>query len=369
MRRSLLLLALIAWLLTACDGLDESSSDESFDDDTDAAAYLIVGGGLSETLSVLRVDPGPEFSFFADVVPTGAGVNDAAPHGAGLVTVCSLSNSLVVYDADLDVTREVSVGAGANPMNLALVGDGTVWVSAFLPGELRHLDLGPGVDSNARLLATVGIPPDPALGANAWSRPNDLALLDGAIFVTLSNLSAAWTPAGPGQLAVVDAAAGALEERIALAGRDPIGLTWDETRSLLWVVSAGDYDEDGFVGNGLLEGVDPETRQVERTIPIDGAPFEMVVAADLAYLGNGKDGRLLVVDLDEGEQRDSIDLRRHDSPGGLSFISALAVGAGGLIYAADFNSDYLYVLDPAADHNVIFETLANDGPDTLTWLR
>jgi len=95
----------------------------------------------------------------------------------------------------------------------------------------------------------------------------------------------------------------------------------------------------------------------------------MVIApSGLAYLENGADGLVLVVDLDAGAPLPSIDLRRHVPPSGLSYISGLALDPAGRLYAVDFNSDYLYVVDPAQDNKVIYETTVNDGPNTLTFL-
>ena len=78
------------------------------------------------------------------------------------------------------------------------------------------------------------------------------------------------------------------------------------------------------------------------------------------------DARVPVVDLDAGEQTDAVDLREHGET--LSFISGLALDPDGRLYVVDFDSDQLYVLDPANEYKVIASFTVNDGPDTLSFL-
>ena len=367
----------LALALGGCDDETTLGGDDGlFENGADGYPYyLAIGGGLSETFGVLKVKPGPAFEYFPDVAPTGIAPNQAIYRQKHLYAVCSLSNSVVVYDRELNVRREVSTGAGTNPMNLAFADDGTAWVSAFLTDELLQLDLSAGVAAGDRLLARVSLAaadlPHDAGAGQSWARPNGLAFADGKLFAALSNLSAKWTPAGPGVVAVVDHAAGQVVDYLELEGRDPIGATVDPEAGVIWFVSAGDYQNGaGFAGNGLLEAVDPATDEIVGRIEVDGAPFELALGnGGLAYLGNGMDGRLLVVDLADRTQLDSIDLRRHVPATELSYISGLALDPAGLLYVVDFNSDYLYVLDPAADHELIDERVVADGPDALAFLN
>jgi len=372
----ILLLLSAATAGIGCDDLEEQEEETDIGDGDEAEYpfYLVIGGGLSETLSVLRIEEGPSFELFNDVVLTGSAINQTLWHDDSFYAVCSLSHSVIIYNGDLDIRREVSVGVGSNPMNAALSEDDTAWISGMVSGDVRLVDLGAGVDEDDRLLATVEfsddlLPHDEGTD-QTWPRPNGVVLRDQWLWVVLSNLEDNWLAGGPGVLAVVDTDDESVDGAVTLQGRDPIGVLWDEERNLLWVVSAGDYvTGEGFAGNGLLEAVDIEEREVVQTIEVEGAPFELLIAdSSLGYLVNGQDGRLLVVDLDEGEQLDSIDLRDDDDTYGLSFISALAVDPEGLLYVAEFNNDKLFVIDPAQNHDVIAEFVVNDGPDTLTFI-
>ena len=355
------------------DGGDDFRTDDDTDDDSPYPQYLVIGGGLSETLSVLRIEEGPVFTLFNNTAPTGNSINDTVVVGDLLFAVCSLSNSVVVYDQDLDVRREVSVGAGANPMNIAFVDDHHAWVTALQTNDLRLLDLAAGTPNAERLQRVVALPSgdelpkDPGVDAS-WARPNDVAAINDRLYVAVTNLDAGHTAAGPSLVAVLDAASGEWRRTITLTGRNAVGLAWDEARGWLWALSAGSYEGGGYDYAGKMEAIDPAVDEVVKVIDVDGAPIEGLIVGDLAYLTNAADGRLTVVDVAAEEQLDFIDLRFHTDAGGLSFVSALAMGAGGMLYATDFNSAYLYVIDPAQDHTVIYETLVNDGPDTLVFL-
>jgi YVTN family beta-propeller protein len=360
--------------LLACGGLKEQHSDlPTISPHQGYPYYLVIGGGLSETLSVLRVNQGPSFKLYNDVALTGAAIHQTLVRNNTYFAMCSLSNSIAVYDFNLNVEREVSVGGGTNPIGFTMVDDRTAWVSDFVSADVRLVDLGPGVADDQRVKKIIALPDGSTLPhddgvTQSWARPNGIALAHGRLFVALSNLSAQYVPAGPGVLAVINPTSGAVEKMITLSGRDAIGVTYDDARDLVWVTTAGDYVVgEGFVGNGMIEAVNPQTLAIERRIDVDGAPFEIVLASGaLAYLGNGMDARVPVVDLDAGEQTDAVDLREHGET--LSFISGLALDPDGRLYVVDFDSDQLYVLDPANEYKVIASFTVNDGPDTLSFL-
>ncbi|HPQ68827.1 MAG TPA: hypothetical protein PKW95_06840 [bacterium] len=374
----LVLVLAIGWLACGCDDTEEGiDSDQNFHDDSDhdSAAYpyfLVIGGGLSETLSVLRVEENRGYTMYDDLVATGSAINQTLTDGEDFFAVCSLSNSVVVYDLDLNVKREVSVGEGVNPMSMVLADDELAWVSGFVSNDVRLVDLSAGADERVLEIIPMpagdDLPRDPGV-EHSWTRPGGMARVGERVFMALSHLEETYVAAGPGLVAVIDEQQGELETVLELTGRDTMSLTYDAQRGVVWAVSAGDYVvQQGFTGNGLLEAIDPQTLEIVARVDIDGAPFELLTADAFGYLCNGRDGNLLVVDLDDGAQRQSIDLRRHEGDAGLSFVSALALDPAGFVYAAEFNSDYLYVLDPARDHEIVAEFAVNDGPDTLTFI-
>ena len=104
---------LLVALLAACDDLPADDAGVRADDNAgDYPFYLVIGGGLSETLSVLAIDEGPTFALFADVALTGTAINQTTVLDDALFAVCSLSNSVAIYDRDVNLQREISVEIG-----------------------------------------------------------------------------------------------------------------------------------------------------------------------------------------------------------------------------------------------------------------
>lgn len=364
---------------SGCDDLEEQHEesptldvDDDAGEDWDYPYYLVIGGGLSETLSLLTVNGPGDFSLANDVQATAASISQTLVHDGELFAVCSLSHSVMVYDVhDLSILREVSVGIGNNPLALAFHKADHAFLANFVKGTVTEYDL---ADDTGAALATIPMPSGDALPRDegvdeTWSRPGALALAGGRLFVALSNLAAQYTAGGPGLVAVVDPDAKSLESVIELEGRDSVGLTFDEAAGVLYVVSAGDYYGDvGFVGNGMVESIDIASGEVVDAVETGGAPFDMVVdERGVAYLSNGGEGVLLSFDTATGAMREPIDIRASDES--LSFASALAVDGNGYLYATEFNHDRLVVIDTLDDDRVIASFTVNDGPETLSFIR
>ena len=360
-----------------CDRLEEQQGnlpDLSLSDDWSYPYYLVIGGGLSETLSVLTVSGDASFSLANDAQLTCTGVNQTQLYDGRLYALCSLSNSVVVYDPNnLEISREVALGSGTNPMALAFYQDQKAYVSSFVSDAVIYYDLS---GTEAKRLATIPMPdgstlPKDSPDTEAWARPGGIVRDGNRVYCALANLDASFAAAGPGLVAVIDAQENTLAGTIKLTGKNTVNLYLDEKNNRLFTVSAGDYAPgQGYVGNGRVEIIDLETQTVTDAVALDGAPFEMVVAPNnIAYLGNGREGLLLGFDLDTLAAIDPIDLRGSTNAAGLSFVSALAVDGRGLLYAAEFNQDRLFVLDTEDSHGVVRSFSVNDGPETLTFLR
>jgi DNA-binding beta-propeller fold protein YncE len=366
--------ALIALMLIACacEALREEAGDVP--DLGGGGVHLVIGGGLSETLDVVTAEDGA-LDVAADVAPTGSAINQTTARGDALYAVCSLSHSAVVYDAaTLAVRREVSLGVGNNPMALAFVSDGEAYVANYATNSVTLYDLTAGKGDGERLEATIAMPAGGDLprdgDAATWARPSGIAAVGARVYVALSNLKGTHLAGGPGLVAVIDADARALTRTIEVAGRDTVGLTVDAETGSLWAVSAGTYEPgSGFTGDGLAERIDLATETVAGAVAVDGAPTEMVVCPGrVAFLGNAREAVILSLDPDTGEALPAIDVRDDGDPRGLSFVSALACDAAGVLYATDFNHDALYAIDTTDGNRVLARVTVNDGPDTLTIL-
>ncbi|MDP8254918.1 MAG: hypothetical protein P9M14_04155 [Candidatus Alcyoniella australis] len=367
-----LLCCMLILVLAGCEdpAVDEDQPIDLNDDDDAPYPYaLVIGGGLSETLSVLKVEGPGEYVLLDDVRATGQSITQTLLHSGELYALCSLSNSVVVYDqGELQVQREISVGSGSNPIAMDFDSQGLAWIANFMEQDVSLYDLSTGINAEDRELARIALPEEFQLpGDEGWARHSGLLVVDQRVFVALPNLDGDFTANGPGVVIVIDRAERNQTADLTLTGSDTVGLVEDLQRGLLWAVSAGDYDQqDGFVGNGRVEAIDPQTLELVRDFEVNGAPIEMLIDEQgLGWLGNARNGVLTAIDLESGEQVYQVDLRDQDDPLGLSMISGLTLSPDGLLWVTEFNHDRLFAIDPLSGEKVE-SFVVNDGPDTLT---
>lgn len=374
----IILICLVFTIIGGCDNLeprDEDAPDLGDDDDEnnwDYPYYLVIGAGLSETLSVLEINADDEFSLYNDVQLTGQGINQLTYHDNALYAVCSLSHSVVIYDADdLSVLREVSVGIGTNPMTLSFFEDEKGFLTNFIGNTISYFDL----TGDGELIADIPMPEGANLptnpGETSYARPSTCAFAGEKLYCALSNLEQTWIAGGPGLLAVIDPLKYRIDDLIMLDGEDAINIYPEPEKDRVWIVMAGDYtSSDGFVGDGMVQAVDTNSLKIIHTVNVPGAPFEMVVNSEgTAYLGNGMDGKILTFDTDSLVVGQSINITSSENDLGLAFASALAIDGHGLLYAAEFNQDRLYVIDTLDSDRIVDEFLINDGPDAMTFIH
>ncbi len=338
--------------------------------------YLVIGGGLSETLSLLTINGPEDFALSNDVQLTASAINHTSIYQNELYAVCSLSHSVVVYDIqNLSISREISMGIGNNPMTLDFYQEHKAYISNLATNTVTFYDLSPDADENNRLLATIPLPsggdsPETNSEQQTWSRPGTLTVVGDKVYCPLANLNSSFVAGGPGLLAVIDATRNKLEKTIPLEGRNTSSV-YSHNDEILFLLSAGDYvPGTGFLGNGVIEIFDPSNDTVIDSIEIGGAPYEMAASPDgIAYVGNGKEGIILSFDMESLEVLDPVDIRDSLNTFGVSFVSALAVDGNGMLYAAEFNNDHLFIIDTNDGNRIIRVLDVNDGPDTLTFIR
>ncbi|MCL4234509.1 MAG: YncE family protein, partial [Deltaproteobacteria bacterium] len=207
--------------------------------------------------------------------------------------------------------------------------------------------------------------------SDTWPRPGALILRGDRLLVAVANLSAKFTPGGPGAIHVIDQSTHAVIDEVLLAGRDATTLMESPDGECVFALSAGDYEAGtGFAGNGVVECLDPDTLNPIAAIETGGAPMGESVAATngRVYVGNAMDARILVFDSETFDVNPEIDLRDESDGPALSFVSALAVDGNGYLYATDFNHDRLFVIDTDT-HEILAKFDTCDGPDTLEFVR
>ncbi len=375
--QALLIAALIAAAVMGCDELEEQSEDVPAiiygGDDWDYPYYLVIGGGLSETLSLLTISGPERYAVDNDVQLSCGSINQTLVKDGELFALCSLTHSVLVYDIhDLSISREISVGVGSNPLGMAFYEGNKAFITNYITNNVTYYDLN---DDEGQVLATILMPSSDELPSDTGehktqARPGGAVMAGDKLFVALSNLDDTYVAGGPGLLAVIDGPSKTLTKTITLKGRDTVGV-WSEENGFVYAVSAGDYtNEKGFVGNGLVELIDVESLEIVDSVDIGGAPFDMVVTNEgIAYLGNGLEGVVLSFDTATLEVLDSIDIRDSNDELGLSFTSALAADGNGYLYAVEFNHDRLFVIDTLSGNKIVDRFTVNDGPDTLSFIR
>ncbi|MBN1420336.1 MAG: PKD domain-containing protein [Planctomycetes bacterium] len=398
-RRRLAVLLLACAAAIALSGCDEPSARGVRGGAVGPAAseVIIVANGLGESFSVLPLGEGIR----NDWGRTGAAPNAIVLRGAEGFLVNSLSNAIQVFDpATMATRREVSVGSGANPMEIAFLSDDPAdlraYVSLFVAGAIDLIDLSSAPAGPRRIaridLDAIDLARD-APGFRTRPFPGGIARSGRRIFATLANLTDArggLTAGGPGVLAVIDADPDSPRFNeglgtVILAGRDPVTIrAFEEDPDLLFVASAGSYDgrpgAGGFAGDGLVEIVDASTLEVLGSIATGGAPLEVAFATDgTGYIADGMCPAIDVFDARAAAARarsavsppeDLSDLVRdrilvRAAPSG--FVSGLAVASDGRLFALDFEADRLVEIAP--DGAIVARHATGDGPDAIAIAR
>jgi len=337
-------------------------------DDDGSDHRLLVANGLSETITLIERKSGA-WQVTPDILDTGQAPNFMTIRGNTCYLVNSLSNSIQLIDINsLATTGEISTGPGSNPMQIEFIDDTTAIVTCYLSNEAVIIDLDPATPADVRITARIPMPtPDelPRDGDNvSYARPGGVAVIGNSAFVLCSNLSGYHVAGGPGVIVIIDLDTLEIESTIVLSGRDSISLLHPPRfPERLVALSAGDYDfESGFHGNGMVESIDLNTREIFQTIELDGAPFDGTIGPDdILFMENGKEGTVLCADIRNGSQLTGFDLP--SSGLALSYASSI-VTLPGLVAVTDFNSDRLYLIDPLSG-DILAELATSDGPDAM----
>jgi len=351
---SLLLFAcLITFPLLSCYQEKSGSAAET------TKSSVVVGCGLSETLSLLRIKDNDQFSVDNDVQQTCQAISKMIEKGDKIFGLCSLSNSIIVYKkSDLKIITEYALGNGKNPISFCFDSSDRVWVSNFISETVEVYKIR---EDDLKLVKTFDLS---GVFSNSSSRPSGIGCSPSGVFAVLENLDDDFLPAGNSAIAVFNPAELKLAGTFEISGKDAIAAEFRENDGFVYVTCAGDYEwGTGFKGNGRLVAFDPQEKREAWAIDISGAPFELEIWKNFAIMGNGKEGKILLADLEKQTELPPIDIRQSDSTG-LSYVSALETTSSDLLVAAEFNQDRLFVFDLNG-----FEKLQDfsvcDGPDAL----
>lgn len=217
MTRSARLLPLL--VLAACGDNWPGPSGGAADAGPPRPRAVIVSGtfvpGEAGVMSALDLD---RIAVDPRVAPNGAVGDDPMLRTFGgelfVVNRADGNNVTILDAATFAVKAQVPTGAGSNPQDVAVVGD-KLFVPAFGTAGVVVVSRATGTRVTVDLSA---LDPDGAPNCiSAYAVGND-------VYVACELLDATFTPRGPGQIAVIDAATDAVKTTFALAHANPFGV-------------------------------------------------------------------------------------------------------------------------------------------------
>lgn len=211
-------------------------------------------------------------------------------HGGLLYVVnrAGCDNIEVVDPATGAVLRELSVGNGSNPQDIAVISPGRAYVSRYETNELIEIDLNTGARLDSISLAAFA-------DADGLCEMHRMHLIGDRLFVELQRMVRhswpdPWVPEPPSLLAVIDLRTRQLVDAdpvlpgvqaIALAGTNPVApIVEDPENGDLLVPEAGQY---GVIDAAGIERIDPVTLRSEgflaRESDLGGDMVDFVIPA------------------------------------------------------------------------------------------
>jgi DNA-binding beta-propeller fold protein YncE len=357
MKKKGLFIIIIAFILVlgvaACDRAENRMGVGSAEDILDS---LIMVNNLAETLSILDT----QGKIHNNVQLTGSSPNAIVHDPPYIYVVNSLSNSLeVLSDIDLSIIGEISVGAGRNPMQAALIQKRMLAVTSFLTGCLDIVDIDTKKVARSIDLSGIELPRDvPEIRGKSY--PYGVTVNAGKIFVTLANLTDHYgglTAAGPGVVAVIDAQDFKIIGTIVLEGADPVFAQAYGSRVI--IACAGHYEGDitkpqssGFRADGTIEIIETDSMQLSKSYDLKAAPFSFSISEDaILYASNAMGAQIPKINL-ASDEITFLNL-------GGAYISSVLV-VGNTLYVLDFSSDQLFALNSQGD--IQAQYTVGDGP-------
>ncbi|HYB98537.1 MAG TPA: hypothetical protein VEC57_05320 [Candidatus Limnocylindrales bacterium] len=230
------------------------------------------------------------------------------------------TNSLQVIDLedeDLPTIKECSVSDGfdSNPHDVLLLSDDKGYVTLY--GGRKLLVIDPGVLDPGDDPACQGMIKDRidlgGLDPDMLPQMDQMALVDGTLFVSLQRLDTALKAKLPGMIAIIDTTTDTLAGQIELTLTNPYaetkGLLYDARSNRVYVAGPGKVFDD--MTDGGIEAVDTVTRQslgvLATGADLGGDVFDLVVVGSrraYAVVASEVDNAVVEVDLDSGSITD-----------------------------------------------------------------
>lgn len=334
---------------------------------------VLIANSLGETLSTFN---SKDDLIENNISTLGQAPNQIVVRGSLAYVVNSLSNSIQIVDlSNFATVREISLGAGKNPMNIAILNKNKAYVTNFVTNTVDVINPSE-TDVSKQILKTIQLPlgadlsPNAGVTANA-ARPQGAIIKDNKLYVNLANLDTlTYGSGGPGFVCVIDTQTDAIVKEIQTSGTNANGMYSDEDNPhKIYVSCSGGWG----MQDGTVEILDTVTDTISKSFRVAGGPGSMAVANGKIYAGDIYTGEIMVFDKDSNSSSPSINrivIAETDYVNYIyTMISGIAVDTNGNLYAVEFNSDTLYVIDTATDSVKKGPIITGDGPQALAVIK
>jgi hypothetical protein len=306
-------------------------------------------------------------------MPTGSAPNQILINGDVGYILNSTSNSVLAFNVQtMMMIFEASVGAGKSPYNMDFINSDELIITNFVGNDCVRMNISENYTGD-RIKATIpmpsglNLPKDSGVVATS-ATPESVFVYDNKAFVTLANLdTTTFTAGGPGLLGIIDLTNNQFNSTIQMTGRNTVGLCQNPYAPYqLFVLSAGDMDSNSWawLNNGKIDVYNMNSPGIIQSVNVDGVPFEMVVASNgYGYITDGAEGTIMTMQISSltfGSEIELVDTT------GFNWASGLAIGPNNLLYALEFNSDQMIVIDTASNNEIVDMITTGDGPDAVT---
>jgi YVTN family beta-propeller protein len=316
-------------------GCEKDESNPVIPPATSKALYVMNGLGASISAIDLNTD-----AVSNNLATLGKWPNQVVYYSGNLYVVNSGSNNVQVFDATAYTLKgTIALGAGHNPMNIAILSDTKAYVACSQSNKVKVVNP-----------STYAVTDSISVGVGATG----IAIANGKVYVANTAFNGTNYTYGQGTVSVISTTTNTVVKTIDVQ-TNPQGCAVAPDGKV-HVVCTGDY----FAAFGKVVVIDPVTDAVTQTITTGGSPGNIAIStAGVGYLGTFGAG-VITYTASTGAIKDSSSKPLLAGKDG----SGVAFDLSGNIYIAAFGKDSVYKLN--SSHAIVKGYAVGDGPSSLS---
>lgn len=327
----ILIVAFSAGFFSAC----EKKGNPVTPPPSSQAQSVYVINSLGMTVSVIDIS---RDTIYNNVATIGKWVNQVVYYNGKLYVVSSFINGVQVLDASTYTkVGTIDLGAGANPMNIAILSDTKAYVTCSQSNCVKVVN-----PTTYTVTKTI----------NAGVGTTGILLANNKVYVTNSAFNSTDYSYGQGTVQVINTTADTIAKTINVS-TNPQALALDPD-GMIHALSTGDY----VAAMGKVAIINPSTDVVAETVDIGGNPGNIAISANrIAYCGMFSSGMITY------NTSTKAVVHSASSPLLGNGASGVAFDNSGNIYVGDFSNDKVYKLN--SSETLVRTYDAGDGPISL----